>query len=247
MELTKILTYKTDSVSGLTPTCNRSLFIPNLIKIWLNQNYDLLNRELIIIDDSEIFYGDKIKWCNIPGFVKFYYSKNKINIGKKRNLLNRLSNGKWLVCYDDDDYYFENRLNYCINLLKENNKLIGGSSKLYLYSPINNIIYSSKFFGKNHCTNATLIYYYTLLIPPKNLFYCDDNTKNEEKFFLKNYLIDIYQFNSLKIIIVIAHLLNTVNKYDLLSNFTKTSLNPEFVLGKELMNFYKHIIRKQIR
>ena len=122
--LSLLLNYKLDSVSGLVPTYGRELFMPQLLRIWLTQNYDLLNRELIIIDDSDNFYANQIKWNKLPGLITFYYSSKKLDLGYKRNLLNRMSNGEWLACYDDDDYYLENRLNYCLSELKKNNKFL---------------------------------------------------------------------------------------------------------------------------
>ena len=243
MLLSSLLNYKIDSVSGLVPSYNRYLFFPNLIKIWCNQNYDIMNRELVFIDDSDINYVNKIKWDNIPCIINYYYSSKKLTIGQKRNLLNRLSNGIWLSCFDDDDYYFEERINYCISILKKNNKLIGGCSKLYVYSPINNKIYSTNFIGSKHATNATLFYHFKFLLISD---YNNLDEKGEEKYFLKNFSIDLIQFDSLKIMIVIAHLLNTINKYNLLNSFNLTDLNPNMILNTNLINFYKNILIKQL-
>jgi hypothetical protein len=241
--LSLLLNYKLDSVSGLVPTYGRELFMPQLLRIWLTQNYDLLNRELIIIDDSDNFYANQIKWNKLPGLITFYYSSKKLDLGYKRNLLNRMSNGEWLACYDDDDYYLENRLNYCLSELKKNNKLIGGSSQLYMYSPIDELIYQSKFHGSNHSTNATLMYHKTIL---ESTSYNNSDKYAEEKYFLKDYTLDIYQFDSLQIIIVIAHLLNTIDKYKIIKNFTRTNLTSEIILSDEVRKFYKYILKRQI-
>lgn len=241
--LSVLLNYKLDSISGIVPTYNRELFIPQLLKIWLGQNYDLYNRELIIIDDSDNFYANQIKWNNLPGFISFYYSSKKLNLGYKRNLLNRLSNGEWIACYDDDDYYFDNRLNYCLSELKKYNKTIGGSSQLYMYSPLDEMIYKSKFYGSNHSTNATLIYHKSIL---ELTSYNNSDKYAEEKYFLKNYKFDICQFDSLQIIIVLAHLLNTIDKYKIIKNFTRTNLASEIILPNEVKKFYNFVLKRQI-
>lgn len=242
MELSLILSSIENSISCVVPTYNRYIFIPNIIKNWINETYDITKRELIIIDDSDTFYGDKIKWNCIPGYKKYYYS-SKLKLGAKRNLLNRLSNGNWIACYDDDDYYLPYRLTYCLDEMIKSKKLIGGSSKLYIYSPLNELIYSTKYYGKNHATNATFFYNRSLLLITN---YNDDDEKAEEVYFLKQHTLDMHQFDSLKVIIVIAHLLNTVDKYKSLKYFELTDIDSNDIMPLETKNFYNKIIEKQL-
>ena len=112
-----------------------------------------------------------------------------------------------------------------------------------MYSPIDELIYQSKFHGSNHSTNATLMYHKTIL---ESTSYNNSDKYAEEKYFLKDYTLDIYQFDSLQIIIVIAHLLNTIDKYKIIKNFTRTNLTSEIILSDEVRKFYKYILKRQI-
>ena len=114
--LSLLLNYKLDSVSGLVPTCGRELFMPQLLRIWLTQNYDLLNRELIIIDDSDNFYANQIKWNKLPGLITFYYSSKKLDLGYKRNLLNIIKLLKNLIQIFNLFNFFEIQL-FLLSLL----------------------------------------------------------------------------------------------------------------------------------
>ena len=66
-------------VSICTPTYNRRLFIPNLIKCYLEQNYPKELMEWIIIDDGEDKVEDLFK--DVPG-VKYFGYEEKIKLGE---------------------------------------------------------------------------------------------------------------------------------------------------------------------
>jgi hypothetical protein len=56
----------------------------------------------------------------------------------------------------------------------------------------------------------------------------------------------MHQFDSLKVIIVIAHLLNTVDKYKSLKYFELTDIDSNDIMPLETKNFYNKIIEKQL-
>jgi glycosyltransferase involved in cell wall biosynthesis len=89
----------TPLLSVVTPTFNRREFLPYLRRFFEWQQYE--HNELVVLDDSpqpnaDLFKGDDR--------IRYFHSNQRINIGKKRNELNRLARGEVIVCFDDDDY-----------------------------------------------------------------------------------------------------------------------------------------------
>ena len=237
-------------ISVCTATYNRRPFILNLIEIYMKQTYPKDKMEWIIIDDGE----DKVKDI----FDKYQEETNKsiknlvylsldekITIGKKRNLLNRLSNGEIIIYMDDDDFYFENRILYSVKSLINSKYNIAGCSELYCYNHKDKSIYKFGPYHNNHCTAATICFKRKILEEC-----CFDETKEyaEESSFLKNYSFPILQLDSLKCIIVINHNNNTCNRdyfidnYDKLKNIQKVDKNlNEYIKNKNILNFYTNL------
>ena len=71
-------------VSVYTPTYNRRLFIPNLIRCYLSQDYPKQLMEWIVIDDGDDSVEDLFK--DIEG-VKYFRFEKKMKLGRKRNLM----------------------------------------------------------------------------------------------------------------------------------------------------------------
>jgi glycosyltransferase involved in cell wall biosynthesis len=93
-------------VSVLCATYNRQQLIPLVIHQFNNQDYPNDRMELIIIDDSdyECFFESNQE------NIKYTYLKSKVPIGKKRNMLNDMASGEYIVWFDDDDFYTRNRI-----------------------------------------------------------------------------------------------------------------------------------------
>lgn len=87
-------------VSCIMPTYNRPEFINHAVHQFLEQNYP--NKELIIIDDSD----NSIKSL-IPSNsqIKYLYLNEKLDLGSKRNMACKMSNGQFIIHLDDDDFY----------------------------------------------------------------------------------------------------------------------------------------------
>ena len=120
-------------VSVCTPTFNRRPFIPAMLEIFRQQDYPKDKMEWIIIDDGTDCIKDLIDGANIPQ-IKYFYSPEKMVLGKKRNLLHEKSSGEIIIYMDDDDYYPKDRVSHAVEtLIKNPNALCSGSSALFIY------------------------------------------------------------------------------------------------------------------
>ena len=102
MELKHIDPQNLPTVSILTPTCNRDIFIPLMIRNWEMIDYPRNKLEWIIVDD-----GDNSIQHLLPPTpqIKYIHLKKKITIGKKRNFLATVAKHEYMVHMDDDDFY----------------------------------------------------------------------------------------------------------------------------------------------
>ena len=226
-------------VSICTPTYNRRLFIPNLIKCYLEQSYPQELMEWIIIDDGEDSVEDLFK--DVPG-VKYFRYEEKIKLGRKRNLMHEKCKGDIIVYMDDDDFYPPDRVTHAVDRLRSKpDALCAGSSIVYIYFNDLDKIYQFGPYGSNHATAGTFAFKKELLQLTK---YDDEAEMAEEKQFLQNYTIPFVQLDPRKAILVFAHQFNTFDKRKLLVNpnprFVKqTKLNPSlFIRNKSLLKFY---------
>ena len=228
-------------VSVCTPTFNRRIFIPQLIKCFQAQTYPKQLMEWIVIDDGDDSVEDLFKDVEC---VKYFRYEEKIKLGRKRNLMHEKSKGEIIVYMDDDDYYPPDRVTHAVDRLRARPKaLASGSSIVFIYFNDLDKIYQFGPYGPNHSTAGTFAFKRALL---KETKYDDDAEIAEEKAFLKNYSIPFAQLDPRKVILVFAHQFNTFDKRKLLKNpsrFVKeTNYRPEFFIkDKELRNFYTTI------
>jgi hypothetical protein len=103
--------------------------------------------------------------------------------------------------------------------------------KIYKFGP----------YGLNHATAATFGFKRVLL---NKTAFNDNDTRAEEKFFLKKWSIPLTQMDPKKTILVITHTMNTVDKSFLLNgiNVLPTHYTLEdFIEDKEIIQFYRNI------
>ena len=229
-------------VSICTPTYNRRMFIPAIIKCFQSQTYPKQLMEWIIIDDGTDPVGDLFEGVEC---VKYFRVEEKMKIGKKRNFMHSKCKGDIIVYMDDDDYYPPERVNAAVNKLRSKPQaLAAGSSRLLLYFKHIDKIYEFGPYGPNHATAGTFAFWRRLLNETK---YDDEAEKAEEKVFLKNYSVPLVQIDSEKTILVFSHDYNTFDKKQLIKNpnpqFVKetTMKLKTFIKDKELLEFYKNI------
>jgi glycosyltransferase involved in cell wall biosynthesis len=204
-------------VSVCTPTFNRRPFIPYMIKCFEQQTYPKDRIEWIIIDDGTDPIMDLV--LNIKQ-VKYTYYKDKMLLGRKRNLMHNKCSGDIIIYMDDDDYYPPERISHAVQTLQDNpTYLIAGSSEMYVYFDSRRKMYKCGPYKEYHSTAATFAFRRELL---KETSYNNENALAEEKYFLKNYTIPLKQLDSLKSIIVFSHKHNSLNKEKLLDNLELT-------------------------
>tara|TARA_B100000085_G_scaffold136455_1_gene124291 strand:+ start:2295 stop:3443 length:1149 start_codon:yes stop_codon:yes gene_type:complete len=228
-------------VSVCTPTYNRRPFIPNMLKCFKHQDYPMNRMEWIILDDGTDPIEDLILEANLPQ-IKYIKLKDKVPLGKKRNMLHENSKGDFIVYMDDDDYYPPCRVSHAIDmLLKHPKALCAGSSEIYIYfKHINQMIQFGP-YGPNHATAGTFAFRRELLKEHK---YEDHAALAEEKAFLKNYTVPFVQLEPKKVILVFSHIHNTFDKKKLLDsphpNFVKTSDKTidDFVKEPDIKDFF---------
>ena len=228
-------------VSVLTPTYNRSLFIPYLKKCFLNQEYPQEKMEWIIIDDGSEPVHDLFKDMSN---VRYIYLDEKINIGAKRNMCNELAKGEIMVCMDDDDYYPPTRVSSAVKALYKNSKFqLAGSSKIFLYYSDIKEIYEVGPYSANHCTNGTMAYTKEYA---QNHKYDNYVTHAEESGFLENYKNPCFQLVPEDVMMVMSHSHNTFDKRgmrDGKNRFVKRSKLSitNFIKDPELLEFYRDV------
>jgi len=201
----------TPFVSLITPTFNRARFIPTLIQCVLHQDYPKHRMEWIVYDDGsepvEHLFVDVKKV--FPNF-KYIYESEKLNIGAKRNRLNKEASGAIIVAMDDDDYYPPQRVSHVVTKFKQNpNYELAGSSEIYMYYTDIKRIYCLGPYNKNHATNGTMAWKRSYSL--RNTY--DENvTHAEEKSFLESYRNPMIQLDPMKVMLVMSHNENTFNK-----------------------------------
>ena len=235
-------------VSCICPTYNRKLFLENLIYMYNYQTYKEENRELIILDDSEesneeyinqIINKLKIKYINN---IRYIYSKDRLKLGQKRNMLNKLAEGEYIICMDDDDYYPPEKITYTINRMRGSKSQISGSSLIYVYYSDIDKIYTFGPYSNSHATNGTLCYEKSFV---KNRLYEQEAMMAEEKHFLDGFSIPILQLEPLKTILCISHNSNTVDKNKFKESGNELPMKLKNVIkDKKLLEFYKNLNKK---
>ena len=135
------------TVSVLCVTFNRQHLIPFIIYQFKKQSYPNDLMELIIYDDSKEQIFPNIHDNNI----KYIYDNEKKTLGAKRNKLNSMAKGDIIVWFDDDDYYFPNRIKDTVYLLSNSDNLLTGC----VYTLIYDSFKTKKIFKINHKHNYT--------------------------------------------------------------------------------------------
>jgi glycosyltransferase involved in cell wall biosynthesis len=197
--------------------------------------------EWIIVDDGVDSVEDLFKPLLDKYAVHYMRVDNKMTIGAKRNLMQDMAHGEYLVWFDDDDYYPPERISHAINMLRSKGTkapLLAGSSALYLYVSSLKKIYYAKPLHPWHATNGTMVVHKDYA---KKHRYDDTEIFGEEKKYLNDHTEPLLQLNPAKTMLVMSHNDNTVDKTKLLNHdvFTETSLTlKHFIRNKEMREFY---------
>lgn len=235
------LPLSTPFVSVLCPTYNRREFLPYLLYIWQYQDYPADKRELIILDDSPASNADLIDMMTDPAQqnVRYIHSQQRLTLGQKRNMLNELATGEYILCFDDDDYYAPDKISHQVAKLQTSNALFSGSDQIYIWYSHLDKIYITHSFGSKHALNGTFGYHRNFL---KKNRYDDGATQAEEVSFLKSFTTPVLQIDPKRTILCISHSSNTYDKDFILNSSTPVALTLEdFVDDPNLLAHYRRL------
>jgi len=217
---TKIINH-TPEVSILTPTSGERF--PYLRKTWKwinQQNYPKNLMEWIIVTDTaeeaEVLKQQRDELSkNLDIEIKISSTGQKERIGKKRNICNKLADGEILLNFDDDDYYFPDRVSHAVAQLtrKENQSFeLAGAEELPIYFLSDKSLWISK-PGPNLACAGSFAYKKSLL---NKTWYSDLAKHGEELSFTDNYSLPIATLDPFSTMICIAHANNTFDKKKLI-------------------------------
>ncbi len=247
------------NVSICTPTFNRRPFLKGIIACIEAQDYPKSKMEWIIVDDGtdcvrDIIEGEECKQ-KLEGIqIRYFYEKEKMDLGRKRNYMHQRCTFKRdndiIVYMDDDDYYPPERVSHSVKrLMSDKNALAGGASELFLWFNTLQKMYKFGPYGPNHATAGTFAFKQKLL---KETSYEDEAVLAEEKHFLKNYTVPFIQFDPMKTILVVSHEQNTFDKRRLINDQNKFCKESQlkvkqFIHNPDLCLFYDSTINELLK
>jgi glycosyltransferase involved in cell wall biosynthesis len=192
--------------------------------------------EWIILDDGQESCKEILEEATkgLPN-IRYISLDEKVNIGEKRNMLNKLAKGSILVAMDDDDFYSPERVSHVVEQFKKNPTIeLAGSSELFIYYTDSKEIYKLGPYNKNHATNGTMAYRASYAATHT---YDEMVTFAEEKSFLEQYTNPMIQLDPMKVMLVMSHEDNTFDKDTIRSKETsfvkKTTLTPTHFIKDE--------------
>lgn len=200
-------------VSVVTPTWNRAAFLPYLLYMYRYQDYPAERRELVILDDSPQSHRpiiDRLTQNQPEKFnIRYIHHPEKLDLGKKRNMLNALAKGEYILCMDDDDYYPADKISYTIEMMQRHRALISGSDQIPIWYSHINRIFKTRSFGPQNILNGTFCYHRNYL---KKHRYEDACNLAEEEGFTNRFTVNPLQLPGERTILCISHSQNTFDK-----------------------------------
>ena len=198
--------------------------------------------EWVIVEGSKTQEDAKLNSYNIKQLIEnsgldlqiVYVEWANGKLGELRNRGNKSCKGDITVVFDDDDYYFSDRVEHAVDKLTNSTAKIAGCSAVLIYDYFLNRLYKFKSFGPNHSTNNCMAWKKEYLINNSH-----DSSKEmaEEASFTNNFSEPMVQLEAEHSIIVSSHDGNTFNKRELLVGGTH-KINPTL---SEVPNILKYI------
>ncbi len=230
-------------VSVICPTYCRRDFLPYLLYIYQYQDYPADRRELVILDDSpqshEALVAQLTRSAQARENIRYIHHPERLSLGKKRNMLNDLAKGEYIICMDDDDYYAPDKISYTIKQMVDKKAIISGSDQILIWYSHLNKIYKTHAFGNCQAPNGTLAYHRRYLRKHR---YADERVLAEEIEFLDNFKRPIQQLDPERTILCISHSENTFDKDFIMRSCTPTSLElGDVVKDKLLLAHYQRM------
>ncbi len=236
-------------VSVVTPTWNRREFLPYLLYMFQYQDYPADRRELVILDDSPQSNADLItsfqRVAPCAKAIRYYHLSERLTLGEKRNRLNRLAQGEYIICMDDDDYYPADKLSYTIKEMRRHNAVFAGCDRIPVWYSHINRVYMSASFGPNHALNGTFAYHRNFL---KKHRYDSEATLSEEQGFLNDFTCPVLQLDPQRSILCVSHHANTFDKDFIMSSCDDAPQQlDDIVSDSHLRRFYQRLRQAPVR
>lgn len=230
-------------VSVVTPTWNRRAFLPYLLYMFQYQDYPAERRELVILDDSACSNADLIesmkKYAACPQLIRYYHLPKRLTMGEKRNRLNTLAKGEYIICMDDDDYYPADKISYTISEMQHHKARFAGCDRIPIWYSHINRIYLTHEFGPYHALNGTFAYHRSFL---KRHRYDNHARLAEESSFLQNFTTPVLQLAPERSILCISHNANTFDKDFVMGSCERdTQQLSDYVTDPHLSKFYQRL------
>lgn len=230
-------------VSVVTPTWNRRTFLPYLLYMFQYQDYPAERRELVILDDSPCSNADLIegmkKYAVCPHLIRYYHLPERLTIGAKRNRLNALAKGEYIICMDDDDYYPADKISYTITEMQRHKARFAGCDRIPIWYSHIDRIYLSHAWGPRHALNGTFAYHRSYL---KRHRYDDTARLAEESHFLNGFTTPVLQLAPERSILCISHSANTFDKdFVMGSGDRDTRRLGDYLTDTHLRQFYQRL------
>jgi glycosyltransferase involved in cell wall biosynthesis len=199
--------------------------------------------EWIVFDDGQEEVRDLFEAARhrLPS-LKFIHSEDKVTLGEKRNRLNKEATGSIIIAFDDDDFYFPERVSAAVSALQANPTIdLAGSSEVYMFFTDTKDIYKIGPYFPKHATNGTMAWRKRYAL---SRTYDETVAFAEEKSFLEEYTNPLVQLDPMKVMLVISHSDNTFDKTALRSTsnpmIKKTNLKlKDFIVDDELRDFFE--------
>lgn len=166
-------------------------------------------------DDSEPLWEDA--GIEVPMLIVRVSTPQTIGTMRNLCIAHALKhNPDYIVFWDDDDYYHPERIQQNIEALQNNPTAdISASSKMFLLLTRENVLMTTGPFGEKHGTAATFCIRGNYA---RNNRFDGTKTRGEEVSFTKLWTANLVQVKKPeKMIVVMGHSKNTVNKSDLLA------------------------------
>ena len=198
-------------VSVITPTYDRSQFIPQLIKDFKQQTYDHSKIEWIILDDAppEKRVGHLFATAAETSefTIRYLVSETKQPMGAKLNRLNSEATGDVIIVMDDDDYYPPSRIQTVVDAFDQHpRKEIAGCSEVYMCNTASGELFVAGPYHDKHALNCTLAYKRSYLIDHQ---YDDNEPCAVERAFTNDFTEPMIQMDSKSTILHRIHDTNT--------------------------------------
>ena len=204
------------SVSVVTPTTSARLsFLANCCIQILQQTYPLnLIEWLIVPDEMSIDLQRLVDAANGIIDIRIVLPSHlPATIGAKRNLCLAHAQNEIIVHFDDDDFYFPNRIFAAVDALLQgaNPFSYAGCNELPIYFLATEDLWLSTPSSNMACAGS---FAYSRELASRTFF--DDKVSNGEEFsFTRNYTLPLLKIEPLDCMVCLAHSNNTFDKNNL--------------------------------